>query len=338
MELNDVRRGCLIGQAIGDMMGLPFENLPKKRIARLAKFDRPQFFFGYGCGSDDTEHAGLTFDAVQFATDDVKLFEMRLASNLRRWFLAGPPGIGLATLKACVKLCLGVSPKHSGVRSAGNGPAMRAAILGVTVPAGQLKEFVDASSRLTHTDERSLVGAEIIARLASVAGSIIVTEASTWLKEVLVPFKGRPELEPLLKNVSSVIEELSTNLSVTEFAAKLCGPRGVSGFIAHTVPVAVFAFFRHADDYAEGIRQVIRCGGDTDTVAAITGALIGTRVGVEGIPVEWRQRHRDWPWSLKSLIRGVRPPLVAWPLTFLRNMAFFVVVLVHLARRVLPPW
>ena len=50
--------------------------------------------------------------------------------------------------------------------------------------------------------------------------------------------------------------------------------------IPHTVPVAVFAFFRHADDHAEGFRQVILCVGDTDTVAAIAGAMIGARVGV----------------------------------------------------------
>ena len=46
------------------------------------------------------------------------------------------------------------------------------------------------------------------------------------------------------------------------------------------MPVAVFAFFRHADDHAEGIRQVILCVGDTDTVAAIAGAMIGARLGV----------------------------------------------------------
>ena len=44
------------------------------------------------------------------------------------------------------------------------------------------------------------------------------------------------------------------------------------------MPVAVFAFFRHADDHAEGIRQVILCVGDTDTVAAIAGARVGVSV------------------------------------------------------------
>ena len=335
MPANAQQSGCIIGQAIGDMMGLPFENLTPQRIAKLARFDRPQFFFGYGCGSDDTEHAGMTLDAVQFANGNVQRFEKRLASSLRRWFLAGPPGIGLATLKACLKLCLGFSPKHSGVRSAGNGPAMRAAILGVSVPADRLKELVDVSTRLTHTDERSVVGSEIIARLAAVAISINVQEASPWITDVLIPFVGRTELEPLLTNMQRVIVELESSTTVLEFAAKLCGRRGVSGFIAHTVPVAVFTFFRHADDYAEGIRQVILCGGDTDTVAAIAGAMIGARVGVEGIPPEWRKRHFDWPWSLPRLVRGQRPSLLAWPLMYLRNMQFFVVVLVHLARRLL---
>jgi ADP-ribosyl-[dinitrogen reductase] hydrolase len=333
LSANAQHSGCLVGQAIGDMMGLPFENLTPQRIAKLAKFDRPQFCFGYGCGSDDTEHAGMTLDAVQFAKGDIQKFEKRLASNLRRWFLAGPPGIGLATLKACLKLCLCFSPKYSGVRSAGNGPAMRAAILGVSVAPDRLKEFVDASTRLTHTDERSVVGSEIIARLASKAKSINVDEATKWITEVLNPFAGRTELEPLLSNMQRVAIELNSTSTVVEFAAKLCGKRGVSGFIAYTVPVAVFAFFHHSDDYAEGIRQVIRCGGDTDTVAAIAGALIGTRVGVEGIPAEWRKRHLDWPWSLSRLVRGQRPSLFAWPLMFLRNMVFFVIVLVHLALR-----
>lgn len=121
--------GCLIGHAIGDMMGLPYENLSPRRIAKKARFDRPMFFGGYGCGSDDTEHIGMTAEAIHYAKGDVATFRRRLASSLQRWFLAAPPGIGLATLRACLKLCLGVPVSRSGVPSAGNGPAMRAAIL-----------------------------------------------------------------------------------------------------------------------------------------------------------------------------------------------------------------
>ena len=62
------------------------------------------------------------------------------------------------------------------------------------------------------------------------------------------------------------------------------------------------------------------------------------RVGVAGVPAEWRSRHRDWPWSLANLVALRRPPLLAWPAVFARNLAFFAVVLGHVVRRLLPPW
>jgi ADP-ribosyl-[dinitrogen reductase] hydrolase len=330
--------GCLIGQAIGDMMGLPYENLSPRRIARLARFDRPTFLFGYGCGSDDTEHAGMTAEAIRYANGDVAVFQRRLTSSMRRWFLTGPPGIGLATLKACLKLCLGFPVSRSGVPSAGNGPAMRAAILGVMVSPEKLAEFVTASTRLTHTDRRAEVGSLIIARLAAEAVRLNPAQGAAWISEIMEEFKDDADLEPLRKNMQLAAEALGRGLSVPAFADQLMSGRGVSGFIAHTVPVAVMAFFRHADDYAQGIEQVIRAGGDTDTTAAITGALIGSRVGMEGIPLRWRQRHFDWPWSLDRLLHFRRPSLALWPIMVLRNLGFFLIVMIHLSRRLLPPW
>ena len=319
-------------------MGLPYENLSPRRIARLARLDRPTFFFGYGCGSDDTEHAGMTAEAIRYANGDVAVFQRRLASSLRRWFLTAPPGIGLATLKSCLKLCLGFPASHSGVRSAGNGPAMRAAILGVMVPPEKLADFVAASTRLTHTDRRAEIGSLIIARLAADAARMEPARGAEWISTILAEIKNENDLEPLLKNMCAAAEALRHGLTVADFAKQLTSGRGVSGFIAHTVPVAVMAFFRHADDYAQGIEQVIRAGGDTDTTAAITGALIGSRVGIEGIPLGWRQCHFDWPWSLDRLLHARRPSLALWPIMVLRNLAFCGIVLTHVLRRLLPPW
>ncbi len=333
--------GCLIGQAIGDMMGLPYENLSPRRIARLARFDRPSFFLGYGCGSDDTEHAGLTADAVRFSDGDPAKFQRRLASNLRRWFLAGPPGIGLATLKSCLKMCLGFPLSRVGVHSAGNGPVMRAAILGVMVPTEHLGTYVNLSTRLTHTDSRAELGSLIVAQLAACARQIDLAHGAEWIRANIAETHGKissQSLEPLIRNLRLAADACEQNLDMKTFAEQLTGTRGVSGFVAHTVPVAVFAFFRHGDDYATAIEQVIRAGGDTDTVAAITGALIGTRLGIYGIPTTWRTRHRDWPWTLRRLTSFKRPTLLIWPLMLLRNIIFFLIVLFHVARRMLPPW
>jgi ADP-ribosyl-[dinitrogen reductase] hydrolase len=335
--MNPELEGCLVGQAIGDMMGLPYEHLSPRRVAKLARFDRLCFFFGFGSSSDDTEHAGLTAEAVRFANGNPERFAKRLASGLRLWFLAGPPGIGLGTLKACVKLCLGFPPSRSGVRAAGNGPAMRATVLGVMVPAEQLREFNRLSTRITHTDPRAEIGSLFIAQLASGAKTIDPTTGAEWIESRVAEFANQPELEPLIENMRKAAVALRAGKSLREFAAEM-GPKGISGFIAHTVPAAVFAFFRHPTDYRTAIEEVIRCGGDTDTVAAIVGALIGIRVGVKGIPEMWRTRHCDWPWSLRRLTRLRRPWLIEWPLIFVRNLAFFGVVLVHLVRRRLPPW
>jgi glutathione S-transferase len=125
----------------------------------------------------------------------------------------------------------------------------------------------------------------------------------------------------------------------------------VTGYISHTVPVALFAFVRHPDDYRAAVEAVIRCGGDTDTVAAITGALVGARVGKNGIPAEWLGRYADWPRSAawverlgRRLAEGTwreapQPAVrLAWWAVPVRNFVFLVIVLAHALRRLLPPW
>ncbi len=330
--------GCLVGQALGDMMGLPFENLTPSRIAKLANFKHPQFFFGYGCGSDDTEHAGLTAEALIYAQGHEKLFQKRLAANLRRWFLAGPPGIGLATLKACVKLCIGAAPTTSGIHSAGNGPVMRAPILGLLAPPNQLSEYVTASTRLTHTDPRAEFGSLLIAKLARVATTIEPKQGAEWLLAELQNAPSSTNLKPLTTNLEKAAEWLKHGQTLSDFTQQLGLQRGVTGFVAHTVPAVIVAFFLYADDYKTGLEQMILAGGDTDTTAAILGGLIGARVGVKGLPQPWLNRHCDWPWTLTRLQSHTRPPLAYWPLLFLRNIVFFAIVLGHLFRRLLPPW
>ena len=66
---------------------------------------------------------------------------------------------------------------------------------------------------------------------------------------------------------------LRAGRTTEEFAADLGLARGVSGYMYHTVPVAIYAWLRYPDDYRSVVQSAIRCGGDTDTVAAITGAV-----------------------------------------------------------------
>ena len=123
---------CLLGGALGDALGLPAEGLNAKRIARLCQGRwRHRFFFGKGMVSDDTEHAVMTALSLAKHGNDPEAFAKDLARRLRWWFAGIPAGIGMATAKSAIRLWLGVKPSRSGVWSAGNGPLMRAPMIGI---------------------------------------------------------------------------------------------------------------------------------------------------------------------------------------------------------------
>ncbi len=128
-DLEDRIAGTLLGTAIGDALGLVAEGMSPQAIARrFGRLDTYRFFGRTGYVSDDTEQSALVANALLEAPskdDCVKAFRRSLLG----WFSRLPWGLGMATLKACVRIALGF--RRSGVYSAGNGAAMRAAVLGV---------------------------------------------------------------------------------------------------------------------------------------------------------------------------------------------------------------
>jgi ADP-ribosyl-[dinitrogen reductase] hydrolase len=343
-DLTQRIHGVLLGGAVGDSLGLPGEGISPLRQRKLWPGDmRHRFLFGRGMISDDTEHAFMTAQALLEAGGDVERFRRLLAWKLRWWFVALPAGVGLATARACLRLWLGVPPERSGVNSAGNGPAMRSAILGAVFAhePERRREFVRASTRLTHLDPRAETAA------------LAVTEAAAWIvrgEESIDDFIGHlPTLgadDEWKRLCSRIADALAGQESVADFALSLGLEKGVSGYAYHTVPVALYAWLRHRGDFVAALTDSIRCGGDTDTVAAIVGALAGGDVGPEGIPAGWQSGLRDWPRSLDLLQRVAgqlatpsgKPVRWFWPWVIPRNLCFLAVVLVHGLRRLLPPY
>jgi ADP-ribosyl-[dinitrogen reductase] hydrolase len=161
--------GCLLGTAVGDAIGLPAEGLSSDRQRRLfGELDSYRLLPHRGMISDDTEHAAMVAQALIASAGDTQTFLKVLASELRLWTLLLPAGAGAATLRAGFKLLFGVSPERSGVYSAGNGPAMRAPLLGVCYgnAPDRLRSLIHASTRLTHTDPKAEYGAFAVALAA----------------------------------------------------------------------------------------------------------------------------------------------------------------------------
>lgn len=349
----------LLGSAVGDALGLPAEGLSPQRQRKWWPGElRHRFCLGRGMVSDDTEHACMTAQALLEAGGDVERFRRSLAWQLRWWFIALPAGVGLATARACVRLWLGVPPERSGVNSAGNGPAMRSAILGAVFAdqPEQRRAFVRASTRLTHLDPRAETASLAVAEAAAwLVVSSRGDEAPTDVLNPKLPRVGEcsalvclqvSEDPEWLTACGLIAAALQRGDSVEALAAALGLTRGVTGYAYHTVPVALYAWLRHRGDFRGTLTAAIRCGGDTDTVAAIAGALAGCEAGVEGIPTDWQSNLADWPRSPQHLSElaaelatpGGQPVGWCWPGVLPRNLFFLAVVLCHGFRRLLPPY
>jgi ADP-ribosyl-[dinitrogen reductase] hydrolase len=348
-ELRERLAGVLLGTAVGDSLGLPAEALTRSQIERRWHGDwQHRFFFGRGMCSDDTEHASMVAQALLSHPDDPDAFQRCLARKLRWWLLGLPAGIGLATLRSILRLWLGFSPSRSGVRSAGNGPAMRSAIIGAYFydnPAKR-REFVSAATRLTHTDTRAETAALAVAEAA--AWTVLQQEPlSDWVRR-LPPLN---EGEEWLGVCAKLERALAKGTSTSGFADSLGLRKSISGYAYHSVPVALYAWLQSPNDFREALVAALDCGGDTDTVGAIVGALAGASAGVKSIPPEWLAGICEWPRSTILLnkvaerlaqqkIQGpsLGPVKYFWPGLIPRNLAFLLIVLAHGFRRLAPPY
>jgi ADP-ribosyl-[dinitrogen reductase] hydrolase len=176
-EVSPARReaslyGALVGCAVGDALGIAYENLSPRRVLRL--FPDPTRYHllpSVGLISDDAEQAMMTLRALACSGGAPERFLGVLATELRVWLATLPAGIGLSTARAGIRLWLGVSLQRSGVRSAGNAPALRGAILGVAFADNpQRRETLTRlATRITHTDPKAEAGALFCADLAALA-------------------------------------------------------------------------------------------------------------------------------------------------------------------------
>lgn len=334
--------GCLLGTAVGDALGLPAEGMSRKRVAAMKLGEHHQFVFGRGMFSDDTEHTLMLAAALIEHQNDPAAMQRALGWKLRWWLLALPAGVGLSTAKAILRLWIGFPAAKAGVYSAGNGAAMRSAIMGVVFgdDAAKRQAFTLAACRLTHTDPRAEESALLVAEAASMAAQHLSSHEALLVLEKLIVSNEMKSCFAFLKTA------LSMQKSVPEYAAEIGCAYGVSGFAPNTVAVALFAWLRHRGDFESAVRSVIQCGGDTDTVAAITGAICGAETGEAGIPREWIDGIFEWPRSV-NYIRRMAQALVSenrhapryfWPAVLLRNLFFLVIVILHGFRRMLPPY
>jgi ADP-ribosylglycohydrolase len=344
--------GVLLGTAVGDALGLPAENLSPERIRRLWHNEwRMRFLLRRGMISDDTEHTLMVTQALLAQPDNPARFQITLAWKFRWWLAGLPAGVGLATARAVLRLWFGVPANRSAVASGGSGPAMRSAIIGAFFADQREKrrEFVLASARLTHRGWQAETAALAVAEAVSLAAARngCLPEAS----ELLSALRSLSREAEWQQRLSQLESALRAQDSVPGFVDRLGLKHGVTGYSLNVVPVALYAWLRHRGDFPSALTAALECGGDTDTVGAIVGALCGAVGGVENIPPEWLDGLFEWPRSTafmrhlterlaeqKQSGRPLGEVRCFWPGVIPRNLLFLVIVILHGFRRLLPPY
>lgn len=256
--------GCILGGALGDAWGGPWEG-----NSGPVAFQIPS----RSSVSDDTQ---LTLATCESIIENGGIHAERLAHHFATWFAAGRiSGIGSSTLKAMRDLVDGVHWALAGSRgeySAGNGAAMRIAplafLLDPATPAD--RTMIRDVCRITHHNDEAYVGALAVL----IAIRLILSGSWSHEKSFLVAVaESVPD--------SAVRDRIKEFLPLKAPPLEVASRFGATGWVADTVPLALYcAQFITEQPLAAVIVQAIEVGGDTDTIASITGQIAGTAAGV----------------------------------------------------------
>jgi ADP-ribosylglycohydrolase len=283
----------MMGLAVGDALGMPVEFCPvdttdpireMRPAVRFDRISRKEIELPAGAWTDDTSMALCLADSI------LTLGSFNSEDQLQRylkWFRSG--------YLSAIDQCFGIGPTvrgvleafESGAHSPGdptattNGALMRVSPVGLAYCADSVKaiELSGESSRTTHKSRESVDACRYM-------GSLLVGVVNGVRKdELLSPFffpgssRGYWDATPLCPEIARIAAG----------SFKLKKPPEINGAneAASTLEAALWAFWE-SDNFANGCTMAVMLGLDTDTTAAVFGAIAGAYYGIDEIPTEWK--------------------------------------------------
>ena len=293
--------GALAGLALGDALGMPTQAMSPQQIqtvyghvAGLVDGDKSQPYApGMAAGSvtDDTEQAlliaslllkghgsGLNLDASEFSHALLAWED----SMIERGSL---DLLGPSTKAALERVRAGENPLCVGGEGTTNGAAMRVTPIGIAASTSDRQLFADAvwsSCQVTHATRQGFQSAALVAAAVSLgidAGAADVTdllwEAVAFVRTL--PERGAWSPEPdVVAATHRALKLAAQPSSSLEWLAEQIGTSVAS---AQAIPMAFALLAR--DPSPRALLQAANLGGDTDTIGAIAGAILGASLGVE---------------------------------------------------------
>jgi len=320
-------RGCLVGAAVGDVAGAVVEAESPGYIAKhfrsiddilatesVEEFSGPPWVVGRF--TDDTQMMLCVAEwLIAGEADSPQRLLARFAAAHEPFRRYGPGTEAVLRLyrqhpAQWRDLATAAFPDGS----LGNGSAMRVAPVGLAHfrDLKRVAAVARESSRPTHSHPVAYQGAVIQAVAVATATAMIPAafSADTFLSASRASLRYFADLLQDTSRFARALDAIEAGLARGASCAEMSETLG-TGVTAHeAVPMALYCFLRHPESYADVIREAVFLGGDTDTIAAMAGAVSGALLGDAAIPPRWKEAIREVEYNA-AVIEGIADRLFA---------------------------
>lgn len=281
-------RGALLGLAVGDALGAPFEGLRPGWFGSVEEMVGGGFHgVEPGQWTDDTSMALCLaesliecggFDPADQLTRYLKWYREGHLSSKEHCF-----GIGGTTREALDRFEETGEPQYGSTDSsrAGNGSIMRLAPVPLFF-ARRPEEAIERSaesSRTTHGTTNAVDACRYFGAL--LVGAVNGAGKDELLSERYTPVPGYWDELPLTPEIEEVAAGSFKRRELPDIEG--------SGYVVRSLEAALWAFHK-SDSFREGCRMAVNLGDDTDTTGAVYGQLAGAFYGEREIPESWRTK------------------------------------------------
>lgn len=312
--------GSMFGLAFGDCMGKPTEFQRFEEIVRLYGPQGPSVLPPGGLVTDDTQMALAVADALLEQPEGAELAVEPFTASLIEHFLAWAKSPdnnrapGMTCLRAIGNLGNGLSwPEATQRGSKGCGANMRVTPIGLLPQASEttIAGAAQLQAALTHGHATGLAASDLTAFATrwlaqGMAPSDLVPALrercqeqrriyhGDWLGDDLwrVPMRNSPEefIEAGWVECGMILGVLARAAENPDPAVDPCDYTGEGWIAEEALATALLCFLMYHDEPVRALGRAAATGGDSDSIAALAGAFLGARHGLEAFPADWPEQ------------------------------------------------
>ncbi len=273
----------MLGLVAGNQLGVPTEHLGTPEAIRKAFPNGVVDLAPPPKNSPYDDDAAMALLLGESLLASKGFDENDVARRWVKWMKVDGRGIGITTRRALTLIDRGKEPFEAGRlanqenpgRSAGNGSVMRCIPVALRYhdDPDRLIRVSTQQAAITHADERCTWGAAAV----NLAARELLHGNIYFIDEVMHRIGDRAP-RVLREAIHRVPRERDSDLPISR--------PGEAGYVVHCIEIA-FWFVTHDRSLEEALMYLAQAGGDTDTNAAVAGALLGARYGEVALPPRW---------------------------------------------------